>query len=1691
MSFGRKHIYAVLRWVASMCAIAGAMLGVAYADLGERVSNTAYVSQETPNGTRVLPTNAAEFIIEARQTPSEIEFFRIVENVPDAISVQLNGSEYSPSGELNGPFSSFNDVPLLGQKTLDTTAPVSLVSAQTYLSGELMIVRVVDLGQNGNPGRIETVVITVAADNGDSITLRLYEDEPDSGHFYGFFPSTSAPTARNDRTITAPQDTQLTATYIDSFDATEVSVDTALVDPFGRVFDSFTGALIDQVEVSIVDAATGQPAEIMGIDGSGTYPSTVATGAGITDTSGVSYPAAPGVFFFPILAPGTYRLEVSAPEGYVFPSVRAEESFANLANAPYEIQTQASYGLEFEVLTSGPVNLDIPIDPNGELVVRKRAAETQAAVGDFVGYTVDLENSGTVPAPFSLIDSMPLGFRYVAGSAHLNGVKMTEPTITPDGRTLTFAGGLVLPDTSAQLTYLTAVGPGTPLGQAVNRIVAVNAAGAALSNQAEAAILIEEDLLTSRLTILGRIAESACRPEDDWVRPLSDGQGVGGVRVYMETGQYVVTDADGLFHFEGVKPGTHVVQVDEATLPPGYEPIICEENTRYAGSAISKFVDAQGGSIWRANFYLKRIEAADDTETSDAEISATVEIYDQTWLSQQSNGDIEWLYPALGQAPDGRSVNLGIKHGSSQSVRLQRNGVPVPGLNFAGRDRAESANVAVSRWSGVDIQRGENKFIATVLDANGQEIDQIERKVWFVDQVERATMVDDQSTLVADGRSRPVIAVRLEDAAGHPVHEGRVVALSVGDPYRLAQEAEEEFESPIDAGFAAVSGLRVGPDGIVKIELEPTLESGRVRLNVPLADGEIEEIDAWLAPEQREWIIVGLAEIEGASTRFEDVPGRDLLERTADGRLAFFAKGMVKGEWLLTVAVDTAKRRGAADGELFDEIDPNAYYTLYGDRTWQNNDAESRYPVYVKLEKNMFQAVFGDFETDFTETDLGRYSRRLSGLKTDYESEDVSITAFAAETNQTFMKDELAADGTSGPFRLNSAPLIRSSEVIVVETRDRFRPDVIVNQRLMNRYVDYEIDYVTGELFFRQPIAVTDATLNPNVIVVDYETSEGGQRGVTAGVRAETRFAEGRVQTGVTLLHEEDGSTQNAEGSNLIAADLTVKVTQHTELRAEYASTDSATELGETDGEAVLVEATHRSQGVSATAYFRDEAAGFGLGQQASSTSAIRRIGAQLNAEIGANEIAGGSDRLVRSVQAQAYQETNLTQSARRAVADAIIQQDSQTLGAHLGVRAVAEDFEAAADPRQSILLLLGGRKTFVDHGLTVTATREQPLYRGGANDDEATLFPGRTVLGVDKTLGPQATANIRHELTNGADASGQNTVAGITWTPRGGTQVRASTDMITNESGRRIGATVGVDQVWQVNPAWTLSGGLARRANVDGEDEPLDVVPDEALGPLDEGVRSSLTQAEQYASGYIGAAYQVDDMAGSARLEARESTSGSRLVAVLGGAREITKTLSFSAAARHQHERLDDLGDREQTDLRLGMAWRPKGEGVVVLNRLDVGHLRDEGVQDRSKIVNNLAVNAMLSDQTQMSFYHGIKRVETEFGGAEASAVAHLLGTEVRHDLNERFDFGFQTTWSHSDATKTGEWSYGPSIGFSPGDNIWVSFGWNVAGLDDADFEAAEYKQEGPYLKLRAKFDQHSAKSLIRSLGLGGIGTD
>ena len=1666
-------VFAATAWLASG--------DVAYAqNFGMDVVNVASVSYNVGSETETVATNRAIFTIRPPATPAVIEFFRHSPTAPAPIFRSINGSDFSPSGDLAGDFVSVGDPVTTGGDLVKLNGEIPLIPATTYLAGELMFVRVTDAGQNLNSGAIDTLNITVTSETGDVIVLRLYESDPNSGEFWAFVPSTLDAPIENDNRLSVGSNSQLTATYVDIFDSTDVTVDTAIVNPLNRVFSSVSGEAVDGATITLIDLNTNSDATVYGVDGFSTFPAEVVSGEQVQDGGGLTYEMGTGEFRYPIVEPGNYAIRVDPPEGYRFSSVLPAESFTQFDDGSFII-TDASFGLDFSLDEEGPLRFDIPLDPDTDLVLSKAADRSFGDVGDFINYTVTIENRGQAAAPVMLYDTLPLGFRYVAGTSRVEQITIDEPQISSDATQLTFPMGLIQPGETISLDYALEIGPGAPIGDAVNEAVVRDNAGEQLSNIARAGIRLREDLIRSRSTIVGRISEQSCNGDEEWARKIRRGVGIEGVRLYMETGAYVVSDPDGLFHFEGVTEGTHVVQVDEETLPKGFELMQCEENTRYAGAVNSKFVDVQGGGIWRANFYLKqtgeREEFVEEEVFNDAK---EYKDYDVTWLEGQ-DATIDWVYPDTNRTPSKPSTNIGIKHGPNQVISLTLNGRLVSDMNFAGKDGNSDRSVMISRWRGVDLLEGRNEIIATVKERDGTVVKTLREKISFVKNIARAIAMPDQSTLVADGRTVPVVAIRMEDEAGRPVHAGRITTIDVEPPYRLYDETGEnrliEQTNDLIAPLSARQDFSVGADGILKVKLEPTLRTGKVTVIATLDNGRKVPIYMYMEPEKRDWILVGLAEgsvgyddISGNAIALGETEGSDVIK---DGRVAFFAKGMIKGNWLMTLSVDTSKHEqtGDTDGDFLGEIDPNAYYTLYGDRSYQEFEGASRYPVFVKLEKRQAYAMFGDYDTNITEGRLTSYNRRLSGLKAEYLGDKLQVLGFAAETNQGFAKDEIPADGTSGTYQLSSERVLAQSEEIVIETRDRFRPDIVLERKVMVRFLDYTLDYFTGQLIFRLPVDVSDAEFNPNVIVVDYETAEDVERNITFGGRVQTQVLNDKVQIGSTFVHEDGSSLRGGVEQNQVGIDVIAQVTDNTQIRAEYAITENKGSVNDETADAILAEVIHTSENFTGEAYFREEEAGYGLGQTNSNTNGVRRYGASAAYKFDEFEDEETGRRGNRRVEAQAFREENLTTGNSRNTAEVVATHQGELMTISGGLRASKDELVGQED-RDSILAIGRASVRVPKFDATIQVSHEQPL--GGK--DEVSAYPQRTTIGIDKNIKDKATLSVRHELLNGADTKSNNTIVGVSTSLWKGTTISANSDLLTNDSGRRLGATVGLDQQVQINENWSLSGGLRNRNVIDQKGTFVEVAPDAAVSPLETN--------EDFTSAYVGAAYRDDVMSGSVRLEGRNSSEGDTTTVSAGVARELSEELSFAGSARALFNRLDDQSqDTSQFDIRLGGAWRPRDEKTIIFDRFDVSHDKNARGETETKIVNNIAINQLITDRLQATANYGVKHVRTELAGQKLKSWNHLLGGEARFDVTEKIDIGLRGSYLTSDGTNTAEYSFGPSIGVSPVKNIWVSAGYNVKGFKDDDFEAAEYSRKGVYLQMRLKFDQNTARGLLRRI--------
>jgi uncharacterized repeat protein (TIGR01451 family) len=1558
--------------------------------------------------------------------------------------------------------------------TVDPSLPVPLAATGTIHGGEALFLRLSDPDQNLDAAAIDTIDLDVSATGGDRERVRLSESAPDSGVFVGYIQTRAAAASSGNCVLEVERDATLSSSYADRLDATDTASAQALVDPFGLVFDSRTGAAVNGARVRLVTAA-GAPAQVVGDDGVSAYPPEMVTGQPVTDAGGTVYNFAAGVFRFPLVAGGNYRLEVLPPLGHAFPSNATEAEIQALPGAPYAIGP-GSYGREFAVTGPTPSNIDVPLDPSGSaLFVQKSTTTTVAATGDFVQYTVSTRNVGTFGAftGVTLVDRLPRGVRYRPGSTRFGDARGADPVVSADGGTLTWPIGTVAAGATVSLRYVVEITVGARGPELANSAQAFADTGAA-SNAAQALIQLREEFFRERAIVMGRVVAGEC------AREAHELPGAPGVRVYLEDGRYAITDEDGKYHFEDVLPGSHVVQLDTVTIPAGYEAALCEGNARRAGRAASQFVDLRGGALWRADFRLAAKPGAAQLPQRPAPGTVAVALpksarttrdaaarSDRATLAGMPDFTLEklapgnqWLWPGPGFSAPIPSIKIAIAHGPRDKVDLTLNGVPVSALNFDGTTANNAKTVAVSRWAGVDLREGENTLAATVHGPDGSVSGAMTRTVHYAGGAVRVELAKDRSTLVADGRNRPVVALRLFDAYGKPARRGTTGTWSVDAPYRTWWEVASLRDNQLVSVGPREPTFEVGDDGIALLELEPTAQTGTAVLRVRLNERQAEELRVWLEPDARDWILVGLAEGSGAyrtiSGNAEAAAGNGLdADFTEDGRVAFFAKGRIKGEFLLTVAYDSARDPALAKRRLLGVIEPDRYYTLYGDAADPRHEAASAEKLYVKLERRQFMALFGDFETGLAVTELTRYSRSFTGLRSDYSGERFGYTAFAADSSQGYVKDELAGDGTSGLYRLTRGNIVIGSDKLRIEVRDRFRSEVVVETRTLSRFVDYSLDYAAGTLFFKESVPSRDERFNPVYIIAEYEVNGRGEEQVTAGGRASVKFAQGRAELGASYIDE--GAAQG--DSRIYGSDLRWRMGQATELRAEIAHSTSEDPARAADADAYLAELRHVTERIDARAYAGETEAGFGTGQQLSSETGTRKLGVDARVKF-----TGSWQGL-----AELYGEEALTTGAERRHASLEVRREAETRRFGAGLRGV-EDSGTPAGTQRSEQAFVTGSIDLWDRRVTLRGSADASL---GGTDAASVDYPDRYLVGADYALRRDIKLFAEYEHADGSRFDSDMARFGVRATPWNRGEVSSSLSQQASEYGPRTFANFGLTQGFQLSDRLALDVGIDQSRTVAGSG----VAPLVPGRPLASG---SLT--DDYFATYAGALYRSTLWTATSRAEWRSSDREDRMVLSGGLYREPVRGHEFALSARAMQSDFSTGADTTAANAQFAWGYRPVESRWIVLDRLDLRFEREiEGSRgvEAARLINNLNTNWQLDSRTQLGLQWGLRYVRSSFDGERYDGLSDLYGVDLRRDLTARFDVGVHGTVLNSWESSVHDYSFGVDLGVTVARNVWVSIGYNVRGFEDDDYAASRHTAGGPFIKLRVKADQDTFKDL------------
>ncbi|MDJ0612745.1 MAG: TonB-dependent receptor [Rhizobiaceae bacterium] len=336
-----------------------------------------------------------------------------------------------------------------------------------------------------------------------------------------------------------------------------------------------------------------------------------------------------------------------------------------------------------------------------------------------------------------------------------------------------------------------------------------------------------------------------------------------------------------------------------------------------------------------------------------------------------------------------------------------------------------------------------------------------------------------------------------------------------------------------------------------------------------------------------EWFYVGLADLTIAQRLGEEanlLQGADpeeFGETYERGRLAFYLKGKIKGETLITAAFDTTeddldnlfRDLDEKDPRQFlRNLDPDDFYPIYGDDSTIVEDAPTAGKFYLRVERGKNHVLWGNFKTRINDTELLRYERSLYGAHAVAKSDQstshgepiAQVEAFAAEPGSLPQRDEFRGTGGSAYF-LRRQDINQGSEQVTIEERDP-ATGLVVARTLLRPGQDYEFDYVQGVILLNRQLPSTTGSSgsvrmdaiggNYNFLVTTYEYTPAATDldGYSYGARGQAWLSD-TVRVGATGFVEDTGEAdQTAYG-----ADVLVRLSEKSYFEFEWSQSEGDT----------------------------------------------------------------------------------------------------------------------------------------------------------------------------------------------------------------------------------------------------------------------------------------------------------------------------------------------------------------------------------------------------------------------------------------------------------------------------------------------------------------------------------------------------
>lgn len=977
-----------------------------------------------------------------------------------------------------------------------------------------------------------------------------------------------------------------------------------------------------------------------------------------------------------------------------------------------------------------------------------------------------------------------------------------------------------------------------------------------------------------------------------------------------------------------------------------------------------------------------------------------------------------WLWPKDNVSLDGRFM-VSVRKGLTPTLMV--NGKPVPQSQLGEQIENIRESAQVVAWYGVQLQPGNNKLEVVAKDMFGNT--RVLAKGEFTRPTSAAKLYieSDSDQLPADGgRSYLPITIKLLDGNGYLARGVNFVTIEASDGTWVERDVQDQSQG---RQVRVVNGLRT-------VNLRSSERSGKIRVRI--SDGSMrDEMELTQIAPLRPLIAVGVVEVGGhIFKRGESSP--DLLnENELNARAAFFLKGRVGEDMHLTMSVDTDKE---SDATLFRDIDPNKSYPIHGDSSQRGYEAQSRSPVYAKLEKDNDSIMWGDFITDgstFNE-DVTRVQRSLTGANLITKGGPNEWQFFVSELDENNIVERIRGRGVALNYQLTNAPIVTNSDTLEIITVSRDNPGVVVSTKQLSRFGDYTLDDVTGELSFNEVVPTVDDELNPVYIQATYDVESDGENYTIAGARVTHEVKPG-FKVGLSYTVDQNES----DGFEIYGATLQYKDDDGLSAQGSIAQL-SPRESGSESGIGGRLHLSKDWNDKSTTSITLGRA-----------TSGFDHLGAGISA--GREELRIKHEQAIYEgvkAQVEAIHSKDLETGAKEQSVGltADVKVEDWTLKG--GFRHIEQDNELESESFQTFIV--GAKHALDILGRTGSLEAEYEQAIGGSDRQRIALTADMQVHEKVKLYARGERINSLSGISGLSSTSDtQDTIAiGVKSNILPSTELFSEYRVRGGIDGRDMETASGVRGTYELTKGLSFSPHLELVNNIEGGDS--------------DSISTSVAFKDTRSPNQVS----------SIRFETRHDDTRDYYGVQADYARRLDQDWSVLLKNTLRFDAPDDDEDFVQNTLTLGLAYRPRREnkhhGLFFYQNKET---RGDDNGDCSTHILSTHQNYEFNQDVLISARAGAKHEDCEGNDSNAA----LLDGRITWDINRRFDVDVRGGVLGTDGFNEKNYSFGAGVNYLVKENLRLGIGYNLNGFNDDDLDPENYNDKGFYMGLQYKFDEKS----------------